>query len=70
MDPSEWAVIAAAVAAIAWVNWYFFFAERSSADTQITGSGAQEVAITVKGGYSPAVIRAKEGTPPGRTPQV
>ena len=63
MDPSEWAVIAAAVASIAWVNWYFFFAERSSAATRMTGSGAQEVAITVKGGYTPAVIRAKEGTP-------
>ena len=29
----------------------------------MTGRGAQEVAITVKGGYTPAVIHAKEGTP-------
>jgi len=54
-------VIAAAVAAIGWVNWYFFFAERSSADAVATASGVQEVGITVKGGYTPAVIHAKEG---------
>ncbi len=29
MDASEWAVLAGAVAAIAWVNWYFFVAGRS-----------------------------------------
>jgi P-type Cu+ transporter len=62
MSPSEWAVVIAAVAAIGWVNWYFFLAERSSA-TAVARQGMQEVAITVKGGYTPAVIRAKEGVP-------
>ncbi|MEO7822756.1 MAG: hypothetical protein ABIS15_04040 [Gemmatimonadaceae bacterium] len=28
MTGSEWLVVAAGIAAIAWVNWYFFFAER------------------------------------------
>lgn len=28
---SDWLVIVAGVAAIAWVNWYFFFAGRRSA---------------------------------------
>jgi hypothetical protein len=28
MDISNWIVIAAGVAAIAWVNWYFFVAGR------------------------------------------
>lgn len=31
MDLVEWLVVFAGVAAIALVNWYFFFAERSAA---------------------------------------
>ena len=63
MSASDWLVIGTAVVAIGWVNWYFFFAERSAATAVRTSGGAQEVAITVKGGYTPAVIHAKEGTP-------
>jgi plastocyanin domain-containing protein len=60
---TDWIVILVAVAAIVWVNWYFFFAERQSGSATVTAGGAQEIAITVKGGYSPAVIHAKEGAP-------
>ena len=63
MNATEWVVIAGATAAIAWVNWYFFFAERQAASAVPTSGGTQEVAITVKGGYSPALIHAKAGTP-------
>lgn len=63
MSGSDWVVLAVAAAAIAWVNWYFFFAERASADARMTSAGTQEVSITVKGGYTPAVIHAKAGTP-------
>ena len=28
MSAADWLVIAAGLAAIGWVNWYFFFAER------------------------------------------
>ena len=28
MSAADWLAIAAGVAAIAWVNWYFFLAER------------------------------------------
>jgi plastocyanin domain-containing protein len=62
MRPDELIVLAAAAGAIAWVNWYFFFAERSSASAVSTAKG-QEIAITVKGGYTPAEIHAKEGVP-------
>ena len=41
---TDWLVIAAGVAAIAWVNWYFFLAGRGSAVAQATAGGAQEVA--------------------------
>lgn len=55
-------VIAAAIAAIGWVNWYFFFAERATASAVAIGS-RQEIGIIVKGGYTPAEIHAKEGVP-------
>lgn len=59
-------VIAAGLASIAWVNWYFFFAERGAtraAPAAGSAGGLQEVAITVHGGYSPAVIRTAAGHP-------
>jgi plastocyanin domain-containing protein len=62
MSGAELAVIAAGVAAIAWVNWYFFFAERRSAAATASG-GVQEVEIEVKGGYDPGVVRLKRGVP-------
>lgn len=58
MTTSEWVVIAGGLAAIAWVNWYFFVAGRKT----MTAQGA-EVLITVDGGYSPSTIRARAGTP-------
>lgn len=30
MSATDWLVVGAAGAMIAWVNWYFFFAERQS----------------------------------------
>ena len=59
---TDWFVVSAGVAAIAWVNWYFFFAQRSSATAAVTG-GAQQVEVEVKGGYEPGVIRVKRGLP-------
>ena len=63
MSTSDWIVLASAAAAIGWVNWYFFFAERSSANAVVNQSGAQEIEILVKGGYTPAVVHAHEGAP-------
>jgi plastocyanin domain-containing protein len=63
MSASDVVVIAGAVAAIAWVNWYFFFAERASGSAVVTSAGTQEIGITVKGGYTPAEIHVKEGVP-------
>jgi plastocyanin domain-containing protein len=58
MTATEWVVIGLGLAAIAWVNWYFFLAGRAAATVQ----GA-EVVITVDNGYSPATIRARAGAP-------
>src|SRR5262245_23419060 len=64
MNQTDWIVIAVGLAAIAWVNWYFFFASRGVAvATPATGGAPSEVVITVDGGYSPASIRVKAGRP-------
>jgi plastocyanin domain-containing protein len=72
MNPIDWFVIAAGAATIAWVNWYFFVAQRSTVTafvaqtdpTQPAESGATaEVTITVRGGYDPATIRVRAGQP-------
>jgi plastocyanin domain-containing protein len=66
MNTTDWIVIAAGLGAIAWVNWYFFLAERGLAHATVASAGAagrNEVTVTVRGGYSPAVIRTTAGTP-------
>jgi plastocyanin domain-containing protein len=52
------------IAAIAWVNYYFFLAPRVGAVAQaVTSGGHQRVRIIVSGGYSPAVVRVTAGRP-------
>jgi plastocyanin domain-containing protein len=66
---TDWLVIVAGLAAIGWVNWYFFVAGRTPASGTVAGTiagtiaGPQEQLITVQGGYSPAVIRVQAGRP-------
>ncbi|HEY8175382.1 MAG TPA: cupredoxin domain-containing protein [Gemmatimonadaceae bacterium] len=62
MRGSEWLVLLGGLAAIIWVNWYFFFAERSTAAAAMSG-GTQQIDVEVKGGYEPGVIRVKRGVP-------
>jgi P-type Cu+ transporter len=46
------------IAALAW----FFFGPKEAGEAEMRGE-VQEVGLTVKGGYSPDVIRAREGVP-------
>src|SRR5436190_535268 len=62
MTGTQWLVLLAGVAAIAWVNWYFLFAERRSRAATAMG-GSQEVVIAVKGGYDPGVIQLRKNIP-------
>ena len=62
MDTSEILVLAGGVAAIVAVLWYFF-GEREAVAARETDGGVQEVKITVKGGYTPDVVRVKQGRP-------
>lgn len=59
MDWSKLAVLAAGIAAIAWINWYFFLAERRAAAVaaKVGATGVQQVVIRVAGGYTPSRVR-------------
>lgn len=61
MSAMEWAVLAGGIAAIAWVNWYFFLSKREEAEAGV--GGVQEVEVVVKGGYSPSQVRVRRGVP-------
>ena len=65
MTGIDWLAIAAGIAVIGWVNWYFFIAPRRAAPAVATarGSGISEVRVTVRGGYDPATIRVRAGEP-------
>lgn len=64
MTPADIAVTLAGLAAIAWVNWYFFVAGRGPAVAAVAPeSGAQRARIIVLGGYSPSVVRVQAGRP-------
>jgi plastocyanin domain-containing protein len=61
IDTTEMMVVAGSLVLIGLVLWYFF-GERQRFAAEMTG-GVQQVAITVKGGYSPDVIVLKQGIP-------
>jgi len=63
MTALDWAVVAAGLLTIAWINWYFFLAERATATAQAGAGGVQEVTIEVRGGYDPAEVRVRKGIP-------
>lgn len=62
MDTTEIAVVIGSLLLIGGVIWYFF-GERRQVAAELTESGVQEIAIKVKGGYSPDVIVVKQGIP-------
>ncbi|MGN6174314.1 MAG: heavy metal translocating P-type ATPase [Streptosporangiaceae bacterium] len=61
MSVADIAVVIAAVAALAGLGW-FFFAPRRARTAELAG-GVQRITVTVRGGYSPDVIRARQGMP-------
>lgn len=54
-------ILVAGAAAIALVNWYFLMAPKVAVAAKASADHSQQVSITVEGGYSPSVIRAKGG---------
>ncbi len=63
MDTTAIIVTIVGLGLVAFVLWYFFFSARQAASAVSSSSGVQEVAITVKGGYSPDTIEVEKGKP-------
>jgi plastocyanin domain-containing protein len=65
MTATDWLVLTAGLAAAAWVNWYFFLADRRAthATPAIARGGVQQVVVVVRGAYSPATVRVAAGHP-------
>ncbi len=61
MNGADVVVVAGAVALIGFLAWYFFGPKQAS--RAVLRGGVQEVEITVRGGYSPDVIRVRQGVP-------
>lgn len=61
MSVPDLVVVAAAVGAVAGLAWFFFGPRR--AGTALVEGGVQRVAVTVRGGYRPDVIRVRQGMP-------
>jgi P-type Cu+ transporter len=59
MSGADITVLVLSVLAIAGLGWYFF-APRKGRIAEL-GEGVQKIAVTVKGGYSPDHIRARQG---------
>lgn len=63
MNPWDGLIVLGGIAAIVAVNWYFFFARRSTGAAKQTRDGWQEAVITIKGGYSPHTVELQTGRP-------
>jgi plastocyanin domain-containing protein len=63
MDATKLVVVVLGLAAIAWVNWYFFLAgrRRTAAVAKVGATGLQQAVIRVEGGYEPARVRLRAG---------
>ncbi len=61
MAGTEFAVTVGGLVSIALLAWFFFGPK--TARTAEVRAGVQEIKITVKGGYSPDIIRVKQGVP-------
>ena len=63
MSTSQIVVVLIGLSLTILIVWYFWFAPKAQARAAVSASGAQEVAVTVKGGYTPDVIVVQKGRP-------
>lgn len=63
MTLDKFFILLGGLAAIGWVNWYFFLARRTAVSATPDQSGTQLIEIAVAGGYSPAEVRVRVGKP-------
>ncbi len=63
MTPLQILVTLGGLALCIFIAWFFWLAPKGQTRAADGAGGAQEVAITVKGGYTPDVIVVKAGQP-------
>jgi plastocyanin domain-containing protein len=63
MTPDQIFVTVTGLLLSVFIAWYFWFTPKARTRATVGAGGAQEVAITVKGGYSPDIIVVKAGKP-------
>lgn len=49
------------IGVICWIIWYFWLWKGESVAARKSDGGVQEIDVTVKGGYQPAIITVKAG---------
>jgi plastocyanin domain-containing protein len=63
MTPIQIAVTFGGIALSLFIAWFFWLAPKGQTKVSAGMGGIQEVAITVKGGYTPDIIVVKAGQP-------
>lgn len=63
MTTAQIIVTLSGLALSVFIAWFFWFAPKARTRAAVSAGGGQEVAITVKGGYSPDIIVVKVGRP-------
>src|SRR6266700_2659565 len=61
MNPTDIAVVIVGLGLSVILGWFFFGPKKAHAATQL--GNLQEVTVTVKGGYSPDLVRVRQGVP-------
>jgi len=61
MNPADIAVVIVGLGLSGILGWFFFGPKKAHAATQL--GNLQEVTVTVKGGYSPDLVRVRQGVP-------
>ncbi len=63
MNTAQIIVTIAGLALSVAIAWFFWFAPKGRTRAAVGAGGAQEVAVTVRGGYTPDIIVVKAGQP-------
>jgi plastocyanin domain-containing protein len=63
MSTIQLIITASGVVLSVFIAWFFWFAPKGRTMAETGAGGVQEVAVTVKGGYTPDVIVVKSGQP-------
>ena len=63
MTTGQIIVTALGLALSAFIAWFFWLAPKGQTRAAVGAGGVQEVAVTVKGGYTPDIIVVKAGQP-------